>query len=99
MATVNQILESEAPETPHIFEGLSRTIFDSQDRIDYDTVAIPGVSEDVVRMISKNGNEPDWMLQLRLKSLEIFKSKPLPTWGPDLSGLNLDNIYYFAKPA
>ncbi len=99
MTTVNQILESEAPETPHIFEGLSRTIFDSQDRIDYTTVAAAGINESVVRMISKNGNEPDWMLQLRLKSLAIFESKPLPVWGPDLSGLELQNIYYFAKPA
>ncbi|MDD2745066.1 MAG: Fe-S cluster assembly protein SufB [Candidatus Gracilibacteria bacterium] len=85
--------------TPHIFEGLSREIFDGQDDIEYHTMALAGINETVVRQISKNGNEPDWMLQLRLKSLAIFESKPMPTWGPDLSGLDLQSIYYFAKPA
>lgn len=85
--------------TPHIFEGLSREIFDGQDDIVYHTMALAGINEAVVRQISKNGNEPDWMLQLRLKSLAIFESKPMPTWGPDLSGLDLQSIYYFAKPA
>lgn len=37
------------------------------------------------------------MLELRLKALEVFRSKPIPTWGPDLSRLDLDSIHYFAK--
>ncbi len=48
--------------TPHIFEGLSREIFDGQDDIVYHTMALAGINETVVRQISKNGNEPDWML-------------------------------------
>ena len=51
-----------------------------------------GLSEQVVRQISLDKNEPEWMLQKRLKAFEIFNKKPVPTWGPDLSELNLDEI-------
>jgi Fe-S cluster assembly protein SufB len=42
--------------------------------------------------------EPQWMLDFRLKAYEHFRSRPMPTWGPDLSGLDLDNIFYYVKP-
>jgi Fe-S cluster assembly protein SufB len=42
--------------------------------------------------------EPEWMLKFRLKAFEHYKDRPLPTWGPDLSSLNLDEIYYYVKP-
>jgi Fe-S cluster assembly protein SufB len=56
-----------------------------------------GLSEDVVRDISAKKNEPDWMLDLRLKGLKLFQRKPLPTWGSDLSGIDFDNIKYFVR--
>ncbi|MDD2516554.1 MAG: Fe-S cluster assembly protein SufB [Candidatus Gracilibacteria bacterium] len=56
-----------------------------------------GISEDVVRKISAIGSEPDWMLEHRLKALKVFFEKPLPTWGPSLDKLDLDQICYFAK--
>lgn len=56
-----------------------------------------GLSEDVVRTISALKNEPEWMLETRLKALEIFAAKPLPTWGPDLSGLDFDSYKYFVR--
>jgi len=43
-------------------------------------------------------NEPQWMLDFRLKALEHFQKRPMPTWGPDLSGLHLDDIFYYVKP-
>ena len=49
-------------------------------------------------MIRKAKEEPQWMLDFRLKALDIFLSKPMPEWGADLSGLNLDEIYYYIKP-
>ena len=60
----------------------------------------PGLSEDVVRQVSAQKNEPEWMLAFRLKGLEIYNSKPMPTWGGDLSDLNrvLDEIYYYVRP-
>src|SRR5690606_26004428 len=60
-----------------------------------------GLSEEVVRQISAHKEEPEWMLQFRLKALEIYRSKPMPTWGGDLSQLDavLDDLYYYIKPA
>lgn len=57
-----------------------------------------GLDEDVVRAISTHKNEPDWMLQYRLRSLEAFRRKPMPDWGADLSEIDFDDIYYYAKP-
>ncbi len=57
-----------------------------------------GLTENVVREISAAKNEPDWMLEKRLLSFRIFKSKPMPSWGADLSELNLDNLTYYVKP-
>jgi Fe-S cluster assembly protein SufB len=60
----------------------------------------PGLNEEVVRQISARKEEPEWMLDFRLKSLEIYESKPMPRWGGDLSGLEavLDDIYYYVRP-
>ncbi|MEE9207396.1 MAG: Fe-S cluster assembly protein SufB [Gemmatimonadota bacterium] len=57
-----------------------------------------GLSEDIVRQISAHKEEPEWMLDFRLKALEIYYSKPMPEWGGDLSNLNLDEIYFYLRP-
>lgn len=57
-----------------------------------------GLSRRIVEEISEIKKEPDWMRRLRLKSLEIFQSKPVPTWGADLTGLDFDDIIYFIRP-
>src|SRR6187431_877733 len=56
-----------------------------------------GLSESVVRGISTLKNEPEWMLKLRLKGLQLFERKPMPTWGADLSEIDFDNIKYFVR--
>ena len=56
-----------------------------------------GLNEDVVRDISAKKNEPEWMLDLRLKGLRLFHRKPLPAWGANLSGIDFDNIKYFVR--
>jgi Fe-S cluster assembly protein SufB len=58
-----------------------------------------GLNEDVVRKISAMKQEPQWMLDFRLKALEHFLARPMPAWGGDLSRLDLDNIYYYVRPA
>ena len=58
-----------------------------------------GLDEAVVRKISAMKQEPQWMLDFRLKALEHFMARPTPTWGGDLSRLDLDNIYYYVRPA
>lgn len=59
-----------------------------------------GLSEAVVRQISEHKDEPEWMLDFRLKALEIYESKPMPKWGGDLDGLEevLDEIYFYVRP-
>lgn len=58
-----------------------------------------GLTEEIVREISSMKEEPQWMLDYRLKALEIFYSKPMPQWGGDLSELNFDEITYYVKPS
>ncbi len=57
-----------------------------------------GLSEDTVRQISKVKNEPEWMLNLRLKALKIFFSKPMPQWGGDLSNIDFEKYTYYLSP-
>lgn len=66
--------------------------------IKYSNKIIKWINQNVIRQISESNNEPEWMLNLRLNALKVFREKELPKWGPDLSKLNLDEIYYFAKP-
>ena len=56
-----------------------------------------GLSKDTVISISKLKDEPQWMLDFRLRSYEIFMQKPMPTWGGDLSAIDFQNIYYYAR--
>ena len=56
-----------------------------------------GLNEDIIRQISKLKNEPEWMLEYRLKSYEAFKKLPLPSFGPDLSNLDYDTYTYFTR--
>ncbi|WP_130013884.1 Fe-S cluster assembly protein SufB [Serinicoccus sediminis] len=67
------------------------------DRDEAGASARRGLSEAVVRDISDRKNEPEWMLDQRLKALRLFGKKPMPHWGADLSDIDFDNIKYFVK--
>jgi Fe-S cluster assembly protein SufB len=56
-----------------------------------------GLSRETVEEISKIKNEPQWMLEFRLRSYDIFMNKPMPVWGGDLSKIDFQNIYYYTK--
>jgi Fe-S cluster assembly protein SufB len=58
-----------------------------------------GLDEEVVREISKRKGEPAWMLDYRLRALAHYEIRPMPNWGADISGLNLDDIFYYVQPA
>lgn len=68
------------------------------DDIKYSLELKSWLSEDVVKQISISNKEPNWMLEFRLKALDIFNKKEFPKWWPNLNNLDLDSIYYFAKP-
>jgi Fe-S cluster assembly protein SufB len=78
-------------------EGLGRYKFGWADSDLAGATAKRGLSEDVVREISALKNEPEWMLEQRLKGLRLFYKKPMPHWGADLSGIDFDNIKYFVR--
>ena len=69
--------------------------FKNKDEYSYKTI---GLTEDVIRDISKRKNEPDWMLEIRLKALEKYDELNMPTWGPDLSELDMSKIATYVKP-
>lgn len=57
-----------------------------------------GLTREIVEEISRMKNEPAWMTEFRLKALDIFNKKPMPTWGADLAGIDFDSIHYYVKP-
>jgi len=78
-------------------EGIGTYEYGWHDSDEAGALAKRGLSEQVVREISALKNEPDWMLQTRLKALRLFEKKPLPTWGSDLSTIDFDTIKYFVR--
>ncbi len=77
---------------------VERGIYDVIDKEQHRFVADKGLSESVIRQISKEKNDPDWMLEKRLEALDIYLKKPLPMWGPDLSELDVENIVHYVRP-
>ena len=69
--------------------------FKNKDEYSYKTI---GLTEDVIREISEQKKEPEWMLELRLKALETYEKLDMPTWGPDLSELNMSQIATYVRP-
>jgi len=77
---------------------IDRSKYDERSEIENEFVADPGVTEKLVRFISKNKNEPEWMLKKRLQGYNSFMKTKMPNWGPDLSKLDLNKIIYYVKP-
>jgi Fe-S cluster assembly protein SufB len=76
------------------------TKYGFRDPVEYFHKGAKGINHEVVEMISKMKKEPRWMAEIRHEALEIFLSKPTPTWGNTklLKEIDFDNIYYFMKP-
>ena len=87
-----------APQTDEeIIQSIGAYNYGWHDSDDAGASARRGLDEEVVADISAKKNEPEWMLENRLKALSIFEKKPLPTWGADLSDIDFDNIKYFVR--
>ncbi|MGD7787137.1 Fe-S cluster assembly protein SufB [Propionibacteriaceae bacterium Y1700] len=87
---------TEISQDEHI-EALSRYEWGWADSDDAGAAAERGLTEAVVRNISKLKDEPEWMLERRLKGLKLFERKPMPTWGAELDEIDFDNIKYFVR--
>ena len=73
--------------------------FGFSDAEDYVFKAEKGISEELIRQMSKMKGEPEWMLEIRLKGHFHFLERPMPEWGADLSSIDFDEIYYYIKPS
>lgn len=79
-------------------EDVDRGIYDIKNEVRYSYKAESGLTPEIIRSISKEKNEPEWMLNFRLKSLEIYNELDLPPWGPDITDLDIDNIVTYVRP-
>lgn len=79
-------------------EDVDRGIYDVKNEDKYSFKAKKGLTREVILSISKEKNEAKWMTDFRLRALEIYNKTPLPTWGPDISELNLDDIVTYVRP-
>ena len=79
-------------------DEINRNVYDIKNKDEYDFKIQKGLTKEIIEEISKQKNEPDWMLEIRLKALETYNKLELPTWGPDLSELNMDEIATYVRP-
>ena len=79
-------------------DEINRNVYDIKNKDEYDFKIQKGLTKEIIEEISKQKNEPDWMLKIRLKALETYNKLELPTWGPDLSELNMDEIATYVRP-
>tara|TARA_Y100000310_G_C20671785_1_gene810695 strand:- start:1236 stop:2657 length:1422 start_codon:yes stop_codon:yes gene_type:complete len=89
---------SNLPVIQHKEIEISRSNYDHYNAEDLTFKAPLGINEKIVREISKDKKEPEWMLQKRLRGLKEFNNKKMPNWGPSLKNLNLEEIHYYMKP-
>ena len=90
-------MEEKIRKKTHI-EELDRGIYDVKNEFRYSYKSDSGLTPEIVKEISKEKNEPQWMTDFRLKSLELYNNIELPPWGPDISDLDIENIVTYVKP-
>jgi len=81
-----------------MLEGIGEYKYGFKDPENYVFKSGRGLNREIVEQISYMKGEPQWMLEFRLKALDHFLKRPMPTWGGDLSKLDLDNIFFYVKP-
>ncbi len=79
-------------------DEINRNIYDIKNKDDYEYKIKKGLTKDIILEISNQKNEPEWMKEIRLNALNTYNKLSLPTWGPDLSDLNMDDIATYVKP-
>ena len=79
-------------------EAIDRSLYDFKDRVDAARIFDAGLTEEIVLELSEEKNDPSWMRDFRLHCLKIYQETPIPTWGPPIDGLDMDNIITYVKP-
>ncbi|WP_288543484.1 Fe-S cluster assembly protein SufB [uncultured Clostridium sp.] len=79
-------------------DDIDRSIYDIKDKENDAYKVKAGLTPEIVEKISKEKNDPAWMQQFRLQSLQIYNSLQVPNWGPDIEDLDMDNIVTYVRP-
>ena len=79
-------------------EDINRSIYDVKDKVEFSYKAETGLTEEIIREISAKKEEPEWMLEKRLKALAIYDQQDFPPWGPDISELDMQHIDTYVRP-
>ena len=79
-------------------DDIDRSIYDIKDKENDAYKVKAGLTPEIVEKISKEKNDPAWMQQFRLQSLQIYNSLRVPNWGPDIEDLDMDNIVTYVRP-
>ena len=82
---------AEERKRSHI-EDINRSIYDVKDAVEYSYKTESGLTEEIIREISEQKDEPEWMLMKRLEALKIYENLDIPPWMPDISDLDMDHI-------
>lgn len=88
---------AEERKRSHI-EDINRSIYDVKDAVEYSYKTESGLTEEIIREISEQKDEPEWMLTKRLEALKIYENLDIPPWMPDISDLDMDHIDTYIKP-
>ena len=84
-------------EKSHV-NDIDRSIYDIRD-VEKDAFRLEeGLTEDIVRKISEEKNDPQWMTKFRLNALKVYNEMPVPDWGPSIEGLDMDHIATYVRP-
>ena len=79
-------------------DDIDRGVYDIKDKENDAYKVKAGLTPEIVEKISKEKNDPAWMQQFRLQSLQIYNSLQVPNWGPDIEDLDMDNIVTYVRP-
>lgn len=79
-------------------DEINRNIYDIKNKDDYEFKIKKGLTKEIIEEISNQKNDPEWMREFRLKTLEVYNKLELPTWGPDISELNMEEIATYVRP-
>lgn len=86
------------PRKKSQIEDMERGVYDLKNKFEYEYKTETGLNEEIVREISAEKEEPDWVLQKRLDALKVFQKSKNPTWGPDLSAVDMNKISAYVRP-
>jgi Fe-S cluster assembly protein SufB len=90
-------MEKAMKEKSHV-EDIDRSVYDIKDE-EKDAYRLEeGLTSDIVEKLSKEKHDPEWMHDLRMKSLEIYNNMKVPDWGPSIDGLDVDHIATYVRP-